>query len=269
MTSLVAWAACDTRGPASLNIASDSRISWSRNGVVVRRWDEAKKVFASANTALVIGYVGDVLFPALVLPGLIDRVDRDVFPAGEVIPGLLAGIRRQWSNFPAEERRPVTIYIGCREGQGMAARFKLVQLTNRSGTKDDWRQREIPVPSRSACLAVDGSGRGTVQRALDAWQRTPAAETSRAVFSGFVDAVVSSVDPATGGAPQLASLYRVGPGRLMGIIHEDKRYFGGTRLIGDEFVESIEWRNALFERADGRTKTRLNAAQRHTRPDAR
>jgi hypothetical protein len=52
----------------------------------------------------------------------------------------------------------------------------------------------------------------------------------------------------------------------MGIIHNDQRYFAGMHLIGDEFLNGVEWRNALFERADGRTKLRLVDAQVQRRP---
>jgi hypothetical protein len=74
MTSLVAWVGADSHGPASLNIAADSRISWAVRRSAAYHWDQGKKVFASSTVPLVIGFVGDVLFPALVLPGIIDLV---------------------------------------------------------------------------------------------------------------------------------------------------------------------------------------------------
>ena len=88
-----------------------------------------------------------------------------------------------------------------------------------------------------------------------------AAYSNRKVFSGFVDAVTARVDPNSGGAPQLGCIYRTGPGRLLGIIHDSQRYFAGAHLIGDEALDGVEWRNALFERADGHTKRRLPGAQ--------
>lgn len=65
MTAFLSWVGVDHRGPASLYLASDSRISWTDNEV--RSWDRGRKVFACSRTPDVLGYVGDVLFPSLVL----------------------------------------------------------------------------------------------------------------------------------------------------------------------------------------------------------
>ena len=63
MTSLIAWVAADDRGPASLNIATDSRISWDSGPLRSRTlWDQGQKVFASQREPILVGYVGDVLF---------------------------------------------------------------------------------------------------------------------------------------------------------------------------------------------------------------
>ena len=267
MTSLVAWVGADSRGPASLNIASDSRISWATGASVRYHWDHGKKIFASSTAPLIVGYVGDVLFPALVLPGVIDRIDRQVFREdGPTVKGLISVLRREWRDYPAELRRPLTIYIGYRVGERMLAEFRLTALSNKDGGIDSWRTRDIPVVPTSNWLVLDGSGRTAITRALEAWQKSAAAGTSRSIFSAFVDAVVSGVDPFSGGAPQLACLYRIGAGRLLGIIHRNQRYFAGMRLIGDEAVGNVEWRNALFERADGRTKSLLSGAQAQPRP---
>jgi hypothetical protein len=267
MTSLVAWVGADSRGPASLNIASDSRIGWITGSSVLYHWDHGKKIFASSTAPLIVGYVGDVLFPALVLPGALDRIDRQVFRAdGATVEGLISVLRREWRDYPAELRRPVIIYIGHRVGERMLAEFRLTELSNKDGGIDSWWTRDIPVLPASNWLVIDGSGRAAIKEALEAWQKSAAAGTSRSIFSAFVDAVVSGVDPFSGGSPQLASLYRIGAGRLLGIIHRNQRYFAGMQLIGDEAVETVEWRNARFERADGRTKSLLSGARAQPRP---
>jgi hypothetical protein len=268
MTSLIAWIGADSRGPSSLNIATDSRITWSVGNSVTHHWDEGRKVFASTGAPLIVGYVGDVLFPNLVLPRVIDRIDRRVFRSdGADIEGFISALRREWREYPAKERRAMSIYLGYRRGDAMSATFRLIELANPDGGADSWVEKEIPVLlTPSKWLAIDGSGKSAIKSALALWQASSAADTSRAVFSGFVDAVVGGVDPHSGGAPQLASLYRIGPGRLFGIIHEGQRYFSGMRLLGDEAVDGIEWRNALFERASGRTKSRLAGAHPQPRP---
>ena len=264
MTSLVVWSGADSRGPASLNIASDSRISWSGNGER-RCWDQAQKVYAAGSVPLLIGYVGDVLFPSLVLPSLIDRIDHGLFRAdGEVVDGVLSILRQGWKSYPQQEQRSVTFYLGRRQSEAMSASFELHRLSVDASGK--WNQEGIPVPAQSARLAVVGTGRSAMVAASDRWQTSTAAGTSRAVFSAFIDALDSGSDPSTGGSPQLGCLYRVGPGRLLGIVHRGQRHYAGAPLIGDEEVEVVEWRNSLFERTDGRSRSRLRDAKAQPRP---
>jgi hypothetical protein len=112
-------------------------------------------------------------------------------------------------------------------------------------------------------LHVAGSGSTSVREAHKLWQASAAARTSRAVFSAFCESVTGGKDPKTGGAPQLAGLYREGPGLLFGIIHAQQRFFAGAQLTGIEDPKAVEWRNDLFERVGGTTKRRLSGAQRH------
>lgn len=267
MTSLVVWVAADSHGPSSLNIASDSRISWSPQGGRAYSWDHGKKVYASSTEPLLIGYTGDVLFPSLVIPSLIDSIDRGVFPAdGKLLDYVYSVLRHGWRHYPTQERRSLSLFVCYRAGQGMEAKFQVEKMFTNS--RGDWSREEIAVPAQSMGLAFDGSGRTEVQRAVDLWQDGPTANTSRAIFSGFVDAVTSDVDTRSGGSPQLGSIYRIGPGRLLGIVHGNEKYFAGARLLGAEQVGNVEWRNALFERADGTSKSRLAGAQVHERPDS-
>jgi hypothetical protein len=70
MTSLVSWIGVDSLAPASIYLASDSRISWGNR----LTWDYSRKLFASRNHPEILGYFGDVLFPSQVLGQLIDLV---------------------------------------------------------------------------------------------------------------------------------------------------------------------------------------------------
>ena len=54
-------------------LASDNRITW---GSELKRWDAGRKLFACKATADIFGYVGEVLFPSLVL-GQITAVADD------------------------------------------------------------------------------------------------------------------------------------------------------------------------------------------------
>src|ERR1700724_1763822 len=75
MTSLVAWVGVD-RGPGSLYIASDSRISWGRQGTPpIRIWDSGPKVFASRRPADIFGYWGFGEFPSQLMLTMLDQIN--------------------------------------------------------------------------------------------------------------------------------------------------------------------------------------------------
>lgn len=73
MTLIVSWIGVDSRNPASMYIASDSRISWGGGGH--NHFDQGKKVFACRNYPDIFGYCGDVLFPLMVLNQIVDSID--------------------------------------------------------------------------------------------------------------------------------------------------------------------------------------------------
>lgn len=258
MTSIAAWVGVDSRGPASLNIVSDSRISWSgtRN-----RWDQGRKVFAAANSGHLFGYCGDVLFPALALPVIVDRIDRGLLvdhQAGQQAD-VEQALRRLAVDYP--EQRDFTILHAFRMGEGMSCQFKLVIITYKSGV---WTTTLPPMPRSSAFMHIDGSGRKSIEGFDQLWQESSSGNTSRAVYSAFCEAIKSGQDSYSGGPPQVGSIYRSKPAQLIGVVVDGERYFAGSKLIGTENPANIEWRNELFERYDGLKKRRLAGAQRHS-----
>jgi hypothetical protein len=57
--------------------------------------------------------------------------------------------------------------------------------------------------------------------------------------------------------------------QAFGIVHDDCRYLHGLPLPSDmepKGIDSIEWRDELFQRINGRTLKILTSAQRHIRP---
>ncbi len=261
MTSLVGWIAVDARGPSSLYVASDSRITW---GDPNYRWDQGRKVFACLTQAHLFAYVGDVLFPALALPSITERIDRGLLVddgRGWAV-NVHEAVRRLHSDYPPGQRRDFGMIHGYRTGEGLSCRFHLF-VTKYSATKDSWHIVDLPMPEKSSVLHLDGSGSRAVRDAELLWQRSPSRDTSRAVFGAFHEAVRGGADPLSGGAPQISGLYRIGPGRMLGVVFDGQRYFSGAKLVGGENVASIEWRNGLFERVNGTTRRRLLGAQKH------
>lgn len=138
MTTLIAWVGSDQRGPSSLNLASDSRITWNDG----RRWDRAQKIYAAGREPLLIGYCGDVYFPALVLPGIISRVDSGIIPGGgRLMASVQDSIRREWREYPVVEQRTVVILIAVRVGSKMNSEFLLTRMKySQSSGSGKWSQ---------------------------------------------------------------------------------------------------------------------------------
>ena len=74
MTSFIAWVGVDSRGPASINFASDSRITWDEFGKV--GWNNARKTFACNSFPDIFGYVNDVTFPSIVIGQIVEYVQQ-------------------------------------------------------------------------------------------------------------------------------------------------------------------------------------------------
>lgn len=144
----------------------------------------------------------------------------------------------------------------------MKAEFKL-SLHTYATKSNAWSAREVSMPKVSALLNVAGSGAVSVRSSYDLWQESSAANTSRAIFSAFCESLSSGRDSHSGGAPQLVGLYRIGPGRTIGTLHERRRYLSGARLTSYDDAGDVEWRNELFERISGVNSRRIVGSQRH------
>jgi hypothetical protein len=258
MTSIAAWAGVDSRGQSSLYISADSRISFP-DGTA---WDQGRKVFACDMKPHIFGYWGRIAFPALALPLIVDRIDLGFLGCSEdgLHTEVYQAIRRLWFGYPVTETFSIVHCV--RTGHGMTSQFSLSVISFRN---QKWSIRVLPMPTRSALVLNEGSGKQFVQRAYDTWQNGPSVDTSRAVFSAFCDSLAVGNDPSTGGAPQLAGLYRVGQGRMFGIVHNNQRYFAGAALTGAERTSGVEWRNELFEITNAGRKRRATGAQAHER----
>lgn len=242
-------------------IASDSRISWADS----HRWDSGRKTFASADAPYVFGYCGDVLFPSMVLPAVLEQ-----FAAGAVsarprsaFGEIASRIRQLWLSYPEQEHRDFSIIIAARSGEGMTAGFELALLTFQASDRT-WDVREVPMPPASASLLIAGSGASQIRAAEELWQESAHANTSRAVFSAFCESMQGEGDPLTGGAPQLVGLHRKANGKNLGVVFGGQRYLSGTLIPRQSAAMSTtQWFNELFERVDGGRMGKLPKAQRH------
>ena len=266
MTSFVAWVGVDQRGPASVYLASDSRISWEPTRV----WDHGTKLFACHTGPHLLGYIGDVIFPSLVLAQITSAIDLGiVFHSDDDPPQRFLRIesivKSAFEGLPYPERRPFTIVYATRQLEQMNSTFHGFTLawTPSAG----WRRQEITTPSTSREMCILGSGGAAVSRWQERWDSSSQGGTSRAIFSAFCDAIHSGEDPLTGGAPQLVGLYRIGAGRPTGIVEDGRPFLFGIPLELDvaQGIQNLEWRNSVFERCSA-SGTRLEDTHQHHVP---
>ena len=264
MTSLVSWVGVDSRGPASIYIATDSRISWGSGST----WDAGRKVFAGRSRPEVFGYVGDVLFPSLILGQIADAIETpfeiEEPPAEQRFERVTDLLKSAFQSLPSSQRRAFQIVYARRFGEGMKADFRFFSLSWDESTR--WKSEEKDPPPRSDSIVIWGSGASSVALWKDRWNNSSQGRTSRAIFSSFCDAVGSAQDPLSGGAPQLVGLYRIGPSRTIGVVHAGKPFVFGLQADPADHVRSgLEWRNRLFERCDA-SGNRVASAQPHHSP---
>ncbi|WP_437586963.1 hypothetical protein [Sorangium sp. So ce1000] len=269
MTSLVAWVGVDHRKPASLNIASDSRISWKDAAVDLGHWNFGRKLFASRTTPDIFGYVGKIEFPVTALGQIVSGLESGLIPAHLDDASKKAVLIQQklesaFFKLPKSQQKDALILHGAREGTRMRCEFRLWTIAlSHTGIQ----VTSIHIPSTSSVLVIEGSGSKPIETWHTRWEASSQRGTSRAVFSAFCDALAEGRDSASGGAPQLVGIYRIGHGRTFGIIHEGRFWYNGVEFDQPSAAAAseIEWRNRLFERCDS-TGKRLENAQAHHAP---
>ena len=270
MTLLASWVGIDTHGPASIYIASDSRISWGSK----EKYDYGRKVFALKQSPDIFGYCGDVLFPSLVLSQVSEMADSYLLFAQESSSEeKFAAIREkliyQFSKYPHEVETitgaSIEILHASRDPtNGNKFVCNLLKWKRKNG----WQSSGVELPEESGPLFVRGSGAHEFETNFVKCKKGPNAGTSRNVFHCFCDSLFTTKEPAVGGAPQLAGLIRKpgSAGMYFGIIVEDHRYYLGAPIDELSNFDRLVWRNELFEICDGRTGKRKAEAQPQPNP---
>ena len=265
MTSFISWVGVDSRGPASVYLASDSRITWDSQ----TKWDCGRKLFASAQYPELLGYVGDVLFPSQILGQIVDLIDSHVmFREDESCEGkwrrIADVVKGAFIGYPRDKGGTFTIVYATRQESLMSSQFHVAAMS--WNPTSGWDERWIDLPTSSGLVAVLGSGVNPIKKWSSRWDCTNARGTSRSVYGAFCDSLFSGDDPRTGGPPQLVGIYRKGSARTIGVVYKEERYIFGLPANSFGSPGEIEWRNSLFERCDGVTGRRLSAAQAQPAP---
>jgi hypothetical protein len=270
MTLLASWVGIDTHGPASIYIASDSRISWGSK----EKYDYGRKVFALKRSPDIFGYCGDVLFPSLVLSQILEMADSSVlFDQKSNSETRFNAVKQkliyQFSKYPHEVETITDETIEILHASKDAAHMdqfacNLLKWTRKSG----WQNSGIQLPEKSGPLFVRGRGAREFETNFERYEKGPNAGTSRNVFHCFCDTLFKTNEPTVGGAPQLAGLIRKpdSAGIYYGVIARGHRYYLGAPIDELAGFDHLVWRNELFERCDGQTGKRKVDAQPQPNP---
>nr|WP_272212359.1 hypothetical protein [Marinicella sp. W31]MDC2878274.1 hypothetical protein [Marinicella sp. W31] len=110
-----------------------------------------------------------------------------------------------------------------------------------------------------------GSGSKSLNREINAWKASSQGSTARSLFSAFCDALDKGADPLTGGVPQIVSVDRNSPGKVLGFVADRQRYLHGLPIGYSPALTSLEWVDPLFNRMSAETLDRLSGAQHQVR----
>ena len=224
----------------------------------------------AARDQTVLGYVGDVLFPSLVLGQIAAAIDEDLLAHDaadgvRVVERARDMLKTAFLGLPQSERRSFTAVHGSRVGEGMGCTF-LLHVTAWSSA-GGWQERTLGSPDRSGAILILGSGESEIALWKGRWDSSAVGGTSRAVFGAFCDALAEGRDEQTGGAPQLVGMYRTGPARPFGVVQGGRAFLFGLPIDAADLPGelALEWRNSVFERCDAEGHL-LEGAQRQPAP---
>lgn len=273
MTTLLVWVSYSTTGerpdlPRAMYMASDSRITW---GSELRRWDAGRKIFAPVSEPHLFGYCGDVVFPSLVLAQVVSAIDQRVQfdPKANGIErnaSVLSSLKRSHQGLSDVEARDFEIVHIYRQQDWPSTEFSCWKI-GYAAKSGRWDCGELALPLKTGVVVPLGSGATAATAYVDRWGRSDVGGTSRGIFSGFCESIMSGDDRLTGGPPQISGLYTEGPPRTFGFVDKGLLFLHGLQLEPSVSVRNIEWCDHLFQRVDPVTSQPLDGARRFARPD--
>jgi hypothetical protein len=156
MTLLVSWTGVDTHGTASVYMAADSRITWSKE----IQFDYGRKVFGFANHPDILGYCGDVLFPSIVLGQITEMAEAGLlFGDGSSCKEKFEAIKEKlvqiFEKYPRDveqiTRESLQVIHASREPQDNS-KFSCHMIEWRR--RKEWTGKELALPNQSGLLCV-------------------------------------------------------------------------------------------------------------------
>jgi hypothetical protein len=225
-------------------------------------WDNGQKAYASSSMPLILGCVGSGFYGAHIAPRVIGYsqavagMTEDLAERVERIGSFTYSAIR---SAPATYDTSFELVCAMRSTEG--AEFRIASIL---ASRSKVEIRHHAIPEKSGIVHASGSGAEYVHRRFEEWRLSRAADTSRAIYSAFCDALLHPTkDPWSEGPPQLVGIYRIGAGRYFATAWRGQCYFGGIP-VSDELGD-VQCRNELFERCNPNTLQRLKTEKGHKR----
>jgi hypothetical protein len=251
MTSLVAFIASDSEpenpSPASLYFISDSRRSWG-SGKTLVTIDDCQKLYASSVSPELFGFTGNISFAQAIVELHVKNVEtkKNWTNSYTGFAQLCERANSVLTSRADYSTGGFTIMYGARDFRGkQKAEFRVCLLRCDEYKNISTRHITIPRNSQTARVIIGGTGIYSVEKAAASWTSSTVIMPSRDIFCQFCDSITTDVDPFSGGAPQLAVLYRNGNAEHVGVF-TDAAYVYGKPLQNGQSIPK-QWRNRNFE----------------------
>ena len=253
MTTLVAWLSIDGKGNASaLNIASDSRITWSDG---IGRWDSGRKIYWSRRRSHIFGCSGDVVAMGTTLSQLCDLIDYSILDSedqgiDEVHQQFKELIKSSYSNQVNVEKQPISFFHGTRVENDECIEFILwkTSFDHKSCRWFDNKWKPHSITGRY--LEVAGSGEERFYSKLHD-NRKLHGEGVKSIFYSLFETSNTIGEKGSGGPLQMIRLLTSGQPVPVGFVIEDDVSFMGMPIESEIKKGNIEWLNENYQTLRG------------------
>lgn len=263
MTLLVTWTGIDSRGPASVYLAADSRVSWGGCG----QFDHAIKTFATTQFPAIIGYCGDSLASLMLISQAIAVIDSmhhyNKIRLESFVDILVRLIVRNYSTYPIKlSAGSFTVIVCGKKKINSVGEFECYKITS---TFDNFVKEQLQLPKKSEPIDISGSGTNQFKKNYEKHQdeKNNNKSTSRDVFHAFYETISAGKNIEVGVIPQITRVIRKPNtnGTHCGIVINSQRYIAGQLVDRDIYPDNIQWFNENFEITNPHTKQRALGAQ--------
>jgi len=263
MTLLVAWTGIDSRSPASVYIATDSRVSWGDQGY----FDHSNKTFVLRQFPAILGYCGDSLASQMLISQAMAVIEAMPSYVGKNLENLvdlfIRLIVRNYAQYPIKLSTGSFTVVMCGKATlESSGNFECFRIDS---TFKETTKRKVHLPEKSGPIVVAGSGKNDFEEQYKIHQSSenPNKSTSRDVFHAFYQTINNGGNPTVGPIPQIVSVIRKpnSGGTHCGVVVKDQRYISGQLVDRDIAPEGLQWFNDNFEITNPHTKRREYGAQ--------